>query len=142
MARTIARRTPRKRRLVASTLAVLASGLVLAGCTQAQTVSNNLSKDADSFKIARDIVFYNGITDQYILEIKGLCSVDVESVAHQAAVTCKIGQDRFIKDFIGLSDNVTYVVNQTAPSKSDPYAYKIIVKPTRPDFDVQIAGAK
>jgi hypothetical protein len=127
------------KKVLAGAIVATCGMLALAGCTQAQTASNNLSKDADSFKIQRDIVFYNGITDKYILEIKGLCSVDVTTVADQAAVTCKIGDDKYIKDFIGLSDNVTYVVNQTQPSKTDPYAYKIVVKPTAPDFDVQVS---
>ena len=126
---------------IAAILAASALALMLTGCTQASTVSSNLSNDADSFKIDRDIVFYNGITDKYIFEIKGLCSVDVTTVSKQAAVTCKTSKNGdYVKDFIGLSDNVTYLATQIKPSKSDPYAYKVIVKPTAPDLDIQTSG--
>lgn len=128
----------RQVRIAAIGAALALAALGLAGCqSQAATVSHNLSQEADSFKIERDVIFYNGITDKYILEVKGLCSVNATSIAKQAAVTCKIGADKYVKDFIGLSDNITYLVNQTTPSKSDPFAYKIIVKPTLPDFDIQ-----
>jgi hypothetical protein len=44
--------------------------LFLTGCTDADTVSYNLSKDADYFKVNRRIVFYNGITADYMLTIE------------------------------------------------------------------------
>lgn len=49
--------------------------VALAGCsTQASTVSDNLSKEADEFKVDRRITFVNGITDEYMLVIEGKCS--------------------------------------------------------------------
>ena len=39
----------------------------LTGCsTEADTVSQNLSKSADSFEVQRRVVFFNGITDKYL----------------------------------------------------------------------------
>lgn len=65
---------------------------VLAGCdTDASVASRNLSKAADMFEITRRIVFYNGITGDYILTIEGLCSVETETGGRKLAVACKTG---------------------------------------------------
>ena len=63
---------------LAAIAAVATLGLVgLTGCTSdADMVSENLSTDAEQFKIQRQIVFYNGITGEYLLEINGRCSVE------------------------------------------------------------------
>ena len=51
--------------------------LFLAGCQRdAQVASWNLSKAADNFEINRRVVFYNGITDSYMLTIEGRCSIE------------------------------------------------------------------
>jgi hypothetical protein len=73
-------------------IAAAALGLVLTGCTsEADTVSDNISKDADSFKVVRRIVFYNGITGQYILEVEGRCSLGNFDKNGELSVTCKTG---------------------------------------------------
>ncbi len=59
-----------------------------AGCTDADIASANLSRSANMFELERRIVFYNGITDSYILTIEGRCSV--ETVSGQLAVTCTV----------------------------------------------------
>jgi hypothetical protein len=117
----------------------------LAGCTsQADTVSDNLSREADSFKIHRQIVFYNGITDKYIAEIEGLCSLGNNDSAKQRTVTCKIGKDKYVKETFGLGDNAMVFSMQTEPVKTDPYRYKIIFKPESiiPDIDLQTSADK
>ena len=48
----------------------------LAGCERdADVASRNLSVAADMFEINRRIVFYNGITGEYMLVIEGLCAL-------------------------------------------------------------------
>ena len=55
------------------TVAVLGSALLLGGCQRdAQVASSNLSKAADMFEVNRRVVFYNGITGEYILTVEGL----------------------------------------------------------------------
>lgn len=121
-------------------LALLAGALALglAGCTHhsADVVSDNLSTEADQFHIARRIVFYNGITGEYMLTIQGLCSLGNNDPARELTVTCKVGPDSYIKDFLGLSDNVTYFVEQTKPGTVSSARYEVIFKPSTlvPDF--------
>lgn len=121
-------------------VAALALPLALAACSsQADTVSHNLSKDADSFRITRQIVFYNGITGGYIAEVTGKCSIGNNDDAGKLSVTCMTGPNEFIKNYLGLSDNVTWFALQTKAAPSDPFHYEVVFKPQEiiPRLDVQ-----
>lgn len=116
--------------------------LVLAtGCdTDAQVASQNLSMAADQFEINRRVIFYNGITGEYMLVVEGLCSIKADTIDGQLELTCKVAPGTYKKHFLGLSDNVTYFVEQLEPSAVSPYYYKVIFKPSViiPDIDVEL----
>jgi hypothetical protein len=112
--------------------------LGLAGCSNdAQVVSYNISQAADNFEINRRIVFINGITDEYLLVIEGLCSQ--EQTEKKFAVTCKIGPGVFKKHFLVLSDNVTVVSEQLEAAPANTYHYRVTFKPSTivPSIDVR-----
>jgi ABC-type Fe3+-hydroxamate transport system substrate-binding protein len=114
--------------------------ILLTGCaSDADVASQNLSRSADQFQINRRIVFYNGLTADYILTIEGLCSLGNYDASGELSVTCKTGPDSYKKHFLGLSDNVTYFAEQIEPSTVDVYHYKIIFKPEAiiPDIDLE-----
>lgn len=132
----------RKKFLFSSLLVCLV--LILTGCSDADTVSYNISKDADYFKINRRIVFYNGVTGDYILTIEGKCSLGNTDPNGQLSVTCKIGDGEYKKHFLGLSDNVTYFAEQIESRDVSAYHYKVIFKPESiiPDVDLKTEGSK
>jgi DnaJ-class molecular chaperone len=107
--------------------ATLALG-VTACATDADVASQNLSKAADQFEIERRVVFMNGITNEYMLTIEGLCSI--EDQGNQLEVVCKDNDGRFVKHFLGLSDNVTYFVEQTQAADASTSRYRVTFKPT------------
>lgn len=112
---------------------------ILAGCaSDADVVSQNISKDSEQFRVTRRVVFFNGITDKYLLEIEGLCSIEADAEDDQLEVTCKVDKDTYKKHFLGLSDNVSYFVEQMEPIEEDPYHYKVIFKPEEiiPDIEM------
>ena len=114
-----------------------------AGCgPDADVASYNLSKAADQFEIQRRVVFYNGITGDYILVIEGLCSLGNNDAAGELSVTCKTGDDEYKKHFLGLSDNVTYFAEQVEAERVDVYHYRVIFKPETiiPDIDLEMSG--
>ncbi len=116
----------------------LIAAAVLAGCqADADVASRNLSKAADMFEINRRIVFYNGITGEYMLTIEGLCSLGNHDAAGTLSVTCKTGPTNFKKHFLGLSDNVTYFVEQMEPAQASVFHYRVVFKPQIivPDID-------
>lgn len=120
-------------------LVLLISVLLLSACSEADTVSKNISKSADSFEVQRRIVFFNGITDKYLLTIEGLCSLGNDDDPRELSVTCKVGPKAYKKHFLGLSDNVSYLVEQTDAVSVDPFHYRIVFRPESiiPDIDLQ-----
>lgn len=111
-----------------------------AACTEsdADVASKNLGKAAEQFEVPRRIVFFNGITDKYLLTIEGYCSVETgdSGLAGSIEVTCKVGEG-YKKAFLGLSDNVSYLVEQLDPVNVSTKHYRIIFKPETivPNFD-------
>ncbi|MFB5758989.1 beta-sandwich lipoprotein [Paenibacillus medicaginis] len=117
--------------------------IVLSACTDADIASNNLSKAADNFEINRRIVFYNGITDTYLLTIEGRCSLgNQDDRSKQVTVTCKTGDEKYKKHFLGLSDNVTYFAEQLETAAVSVYHYRVTFKPEAilPDIDLKVNG--
>lgn len=109
----------------------------ITGCSDAKVASNNLSKAADNFEINRRVVFYNGITGEYMLSIEGMCSLG--NATETKAVTCKTGPSDYKKHFLGLSDNVTYFAEQVEPAKASQYQYRVVFKPLAivPDIEIR-----
>ena len=111
---------------------VIVGVLLLTGCDQPsdkQFVSKNISTDADNFKVLRRIILYNAITDNYILEVTGFCSVQAYAEHRQLEVVCKVGKDEYQKHIYGYSDNTPYTLEQLDSNKASPYHYKIVFKP-------------
>jgi len=122
-----------------SAAALLGLGLLVGCSSDADVASHNLSKAADNFEVQRRIVFVNGITDKYLLAIEGRCSLGNFDAERELSVTCKIGDNKFTKHFLGLSDNVTYVVEQIEAVNVSEYHYRIVFKPEAiiPDVDLR-----
>ena len=115
--------------------------LALAGCAlEADVASQNVSRAADMFEISRRIVFYNGITDEYILVIEGLCSLGNYDSAGELSVTCKTGEGTYKKHFLGLSDNVTYFAEQIESAPVNSYQYRVIFRTAQiiPDIEIDL----
>ena len=124
-----------KFRIVAMAFAVAA----LAACSSdADVASRNLSRAADNFDVSRRVVFYNGITGEYMLSIEGLCSLGNHDMSRQVTITCKTGQGTYKKHFLGLSDNVTYLVEQVEPFAAGTSHYVVNFKPSTILPDVRL----
>jgi hypothetical protein len=111
----------------------------LVGCSrEADIASHNLSQAADDFQVMRRIVFYNGVTGEYVLSIEGLCSLGNQDKARELSVTCKTGPSEYKKHFLGLSDNVTYFAEQLGSTSVNSYQYKVVFKPLSIAPDVEV----
>ena len=111
---------------------------LISGCNDdADVASRNLSKAADNFEIARRVVFYNGITGDYILSVQGLCSVSNDG--RSVSFTCKNDEGKYVKHMLGLSDNVTYFSEQLSAHEVSVYQYRVTFKPDAiiPDFNIR-----
>ena len=118
----------------------LITAATIAACTDADIASSNLSKAADNFEIQRRVVFYNGISGEYILTIEGRCSLGNFDAAGTLTVTCKTGDDQYKKHFLGLSDNVTFFAEQLEAANVSAYHYRVTFKPQTIIPDVDFRG--
>jgi hypothetical protein len=124
-------------------LLVVFASFALVGCASpADQVSYNLSEEADQFKVLRKVVFYNGITDSYMFAMEGYCSINADVADNQLEVTCKVGPGKYEKHFLGLADNVSYMVLQLETVNVSEYHYKVYLRPETliPDIEVQTSN--
>lgn len=119
-------------------LAMLTLPLMAGSCEDdAAIAARNVSKAADNFEVNRRVVFYNGITDSYILSVEGLCSMDLNSAGTAFNVICKTGNSEYKRHTLVLSDNTSAFVEQMEPVEASAYHYRVTFKPQTiiPDID-------
>lgn len=103
---------------------------MLSSCmNDADVARHNLERSEQNFDVYRRVVFYNGITDNYILTIEGYIAIIVD-MDGDIVVTVKTDDGRYLKHYLGLSDNVTYFSEQLIPEKLSVKNYKVIFKPS------------
>jgi len=126
------------RKSIIFTVLVSVVMLLVLSCSDAEIASMNVSKAADQFEIYRRVVFYNGITHQYILMVEGYCSIE-KSEDGILRVTVKTEKGEYLKHYLGLSDNVTFFAEQLMASKVSDRRYRVIFKPSAilPDVEVR-----
>lgn len=116
---------------ILASLMVAASMVALSGCDiqDSKVASQNLSQDADNFKVGRHISFINTRTDNRIMEIVGLCSIEAGTSSASIAVICKDGGG-YKKNIVALSQDVTYVVEQLDYKDVSTAQFKLVIKPS------------
>lgn len=108
-------------------LCVLFSVLIMVslfGCTQADRVSQNISKEADNFNVVRRIVVLNSRTDKPMFELTGNFSLG-NNTSNELTITCQTGPNEYKKHYVYLNDWVLYVVEDISGADVSPYHYEI-----------------
>lgn len=109
---------------IISTILLTAMVLTFAGCTEANKVNTNLSKQAAYFECERRVTVYNARTDTIILTVEGY--IDISNDANdELVITCKTGANEYKKNYVYLNDYTLYVVEDITGTHTDPYHYKI-----------------
>lgn len=114
------------KKILALTLAVILMVtlcIVFTGCSEAEKVNYNLSKQADYFGVERKITVYNARTDLIIFEAEGYMSIDNNS-NNELVITCKTGPDNYKKNYVYLNTYTMYAVEDISGTHTDPYHYK------------------
>jgi uncharacterized lipoprotein NlpE involved in copper resistance len=111
---------------------ILIIGIVfsLVGCErQADKVSHNLSQEADNFNVVRQLTVINCIQGDVLFQMIGKLSIKVDNADNQLEVVVENADGSYQKHFVGLSDNVTYVVEQKNYKNVDKYKYELNYNP-------------
>lgn len=112
---------------VAALLASLC--MVVAGCSQSSRVSYNLSQEADNFNDIRQITVMNCIQGDVLFQMTGKMSITADTQDSQLEIIVEDENGEYKKHFIGLSDNVTYVVEDVTANDVDQYQYTLNFNP-------------
>ena len=117
-----------KKKIIVIVILVILAGMI-AGCTEAERVSKNLSQEADNFNVVRQLTVMNCIQGDVLFQMTGKMSITADNVDHQLEVIVEDENGNYQKHFIGLSDNVTYVVEQKDYKDVDKYRYTLNYNP-------------
>lgn len=109
---------------------VLVTMFVFAGCeSQATRVSYNLSQEADNFNNVRQITIINCLQGDVLFQMTGKISITADTADNQLEIIVEDEYGNYKKHFIGLSDNVTYVVEDITSSDVSNYKYTLNFNP-------------
>ena len=119
-----------KSKLLALIICLFVFGICLCGCREADKVSYNLSKEADNFNNIRQITVINCIQGDELLQMTGKMSIYEKSSPDQLEIVVEDENGNYKKHFIGLSNNVTYVVEDITPQSGvSKYKYELNFNP-------------
>lgn len=119
-----------KHRFITAVICLLLMSAVLCGCREADKVSYNLSQEADNFNNIRQITVINCIQGDVLFQMTGKMSIQADTGDNQLEVIVEDNAGNYKKHFIGLSDNVTYVVEDiTSESNVSKYKYELNFNP-------------
>lgn len=110
---------------VLSLMLILGMVLVVGCSTEAEKVSQNVSQEADNFNVVRRLTVINTRTDKPEFELIGQFSITVDSDDNQLEVVCETGKNEYKKHFIGLNDEVMYVIEDVGGAQVNKYKYEV-----------------
>ena len=114
-------------------MAIIASCVLitgtLAGCTQAERASYNLSKEADNFNDIRRLTVINCLQGDVLFQMEGRMAITADVDDNQLEVIVENGEDDYSKHFVGLSDNVTYVIEDVEGADVENTKYTLNFNP-------------
>lgn len=113
----------RMKRALIATVMFLFIGTVLTGCSEAARVNSNLTQQADNFNVVRQLTVINCIGGDVLFQMTGKMSITADTADNQLEIIVEDG-GTYVKHFIGLSDNVTYVVEDLNLGANDVSKYR------------------
>lgn len=107
------------------------------GCSEAERVNYNISRQAEYFECERRVTVYNARTDKVIMLIEGYINIETDTENKELVVTAKVGPSTYKKNYVYLTDYTLYVVDDISGTHTDPWHYKIYFDFKLPDIEVK-----
>lgn len=109
-------------------LALLAMMVTLfTGCgfvRQSDTVSHNISQQADNFNVTRRLAVINARSDEPVFELIGNFALS-NSAYNELEIIVEAAPGVYKKHFVYLNDWTIYVVEDVSGAYVDPYHYEV-----------------
>ena len=99
------------------------------GCSEAERVEYNITKNADNFNVLREVTIINCLQGDVLFQMRGKMSITADTVDDQLEVIVENEDGSYSKHFVGLSDNVTYVIEDLDGNYVDKYQFSINYNP-------------
>lgn len=115
--------------LLAIILAVIMGAFIMGCGSKAEKVSSNLSQKADNFNDIRQVTVINCLHDDVLFQMTGKMSITTDTKDNQLEIIVEDEKGEYKKHFIGLSDNVTYVVEDITAGDVSKYKYTLNFNP-------------
>lgn len=126
-----------RKKVISILLAAVAICCLFTGCTEAEKVNYNISKESNYFQSERRVTVYNARTDNVIMYLEGYIDISNNST-DELVVTAKVGKDSYKKNYVYLNDYTLYVVEDINGTHTDPYHYKVYFNTSvLPDVEVK-----
>lgn len=121
----------KKMRIAAVLLVGMLAAVGITGCDQRQSddVSYNLSLEADNFNDVRQITVINCLQGEVLFQMTGKMAIEADTSDGQLEIIVEDENGEYKKHFIGLSDNVTYVVEDVTTGDVSKYKYTLNFNP-------------
>lgn len=114
-------------------LATTATAIILASsstaCSESERVRENLAQEADNFNCVRQITVIDCITGDTLFQMTGRSSIVADTEDKQLEIITEYQKGQYNKQIIGLSDNVTYIIEDLETTDLSEYHYEINFNP-------------
>ena len=125
------------KKVISILLTAIAICCLFTGCTEAEKVNYNISKESNYFQSERRVTVYNARTDNVIMYLEGYIDIS-NNDNDELVVTAKVGKDSYKKNYVYLNDYTLYVVEDINGTHTDPYHYKVYFNTSvLPDVEVK-----
>ena len=113
----------KKKLTVVLVIAMMAAGIIT-GCSEKDRVESNLTKEADNFNVVRQLTVINCLKGDTLFQMTGKMSITADTSDNQLEIIVENEDGTYVKHFVGLSNNVTYVIEDLNLGKNDVEKYK------------------
>lgn len=117
-----------KKRILALIITIVITVLAT-GCSEAERVSYNLSQQADNFNVVRQLTVINCSQGDVLFQMTGKMSITADTNDNQLEILVEDEYGTYKKHFVGLSDNVTYVIEDVSVNNVEKYKYTLNFNP-------------
>ena len=113
-----------KRKILTAFGGLLLKAAILTGCSEAARVEYNLTEEADNFNVVRQLTVINCLQGDILFQMTGKMSITADTSDNQLEIIVENDDGTYAKHFVGLSDNVTYTIEDLNLGKNEVEKYK------------------
>ena len=120
----------KRTKVLALIIIIICISTLFVGCdTEANRVNYNITEEAENFNVYRRVTVINCIKGDTLFEIEGRMNIEADTMDNQLELIVEVEDGKYKKHFVGLSDNVTYTVEDISGSEVSKYHYEINYNP-------------